>query len=199
MNWQWRMYDPREGENYSIKLGESRTFPTLKEHFFCINVTLNWKDPDTKSPRDEINILRNCMCTPFMKNGNKVFFSTNFETHITKRAEIDMFNEAESCNGSRIGYYDMNAGKIKKVEKLREELQSYEDWVIGSCTTPFSSQDPNTENTSYNLDTLLKEPDKIGSLYYINGETFQQIFLMRIWDGFDEWLEPIFRSKTASV
>ncbi len=199
MNWQWRMYDPRLGENYSIKLGETRAFPTLKEHFFCINVTLNWKDPDTKSPRDEINILRNCMCTPLMKNGSMGFFASNFETHITKRTEIDFFQEAENCIGSRIGYYDPIAGKFKKAEKLREELQSYEDWVIGSCYHPFTKQDPAQENASYNLETLLQEPSNIGSLYYINGETYQQLFLIRIWDGFDEWLEPIFKSKYAST
>ncbi len=196
MNWNTLLYDPRKGQDFVIESESIPPFSTLKADFFTIIATVNWNDPDTKTPRDEVNLLRNCMCTPMLRHGGQVFFSSSYSTHITKKTDIVEFNHADEVNGSRLGYLDLNAGNIKRTERHRVELQTYEDWIVGSCKQPFTKPDILTPEWTWNLGTLLEQPDKINTLYYLSGETYRHIFLIRPWPGLDEWLEPIMKVKS---
>jgi hypothetical protein len=200
MNWQWRIYDPRKGEDFHLKLGQFKTLSTLRHNYFMVHVSINWADPETKSPRDEVNILRHCMFTPMLRSGSHLFYAASWMTHITEKTTNPLFLQSEDIGGPRIGYINpVNAGNLRKVDKIREELQSYEEWIVGSCVRPFKkpAAPPPPEEPGWVLKYLLEEEDNLGAFYYINGETYEQYFLMHPWEGIDEWFEPIFHTKPA--
>ena len=98
-------------------------------------------------------------------------------------------------NGSILNYFELDENNIQRIERLRSEFQTYEEWIIGSCHSKFETPKnlpTKPKRARWNMDAFIHQSEKIGSVFYRDGDSEERIIMTQIWDGIDTSMNPIY-------
>lgn len=196
-----RCYDPRLGEDFTFPCAKDTAFSSLQHAFFVIEVTPKttvWKS----CPRLSSGAGRETY-GQLLSAALKATSSTGFVcvSHLTKRMRERGVSEIETgqrlCD-SGLGYFEALPEEANRLLAARQEVQTYEEWIVGGCKQPFDL--PATQPKWYQralvfeLEFFLQQTDRLGCLFYASGETQEDIVLLRLWDGAEEMISAFVAS-----
>lgn len=187
-----RCYDPAAGEDFTFSFMNDATFSSLQHGFFAIRVTPKttvWNPgPPTLSTGAGRETYARLLSAALKATSSTGFVSVS---HLTKRMhKLGVPKELEAghrlCD-SGLGYFETRPTETDRLLAGRQQIQTYEEWIIGGCNRPFDL--PAAQSKWYQkvlcfeFEFFLQQADRIGCMFYTIGETQEDIILVRPWEG----------------
>ena len=183
-------FDPRTGEDFRLELEGKQIFSTKEHGWFAIDMFPKRRFWSKTHRLDGLVDLKSLLTAAIKQTGRLGFFSCDPLTRRARQVLTSKFDALNELCGSVVGYFAIETARIEEIVEQYVQLHSYEEWIIGSCKAQFQvpKEPPKWFGRTllWNYDYLLLQADKIGCLFYFNGETGEVIILTRLFDGMDE-------------
>jgi len=191
----FKIYDSRNGDDFTMDLGDGKTFSSLENGFLAIDIPRTRNLVGVNNTLNRFHDIDLLIKTALLKQGGFGYFAFAPLTKKVQQSKVIDLNSVDNLSGSILGYFDIDISIIDQTIEKHRSIISYEEWVIGSCRDRFEKPVKKThwynKVIHWNIDYLLLQAERVNFLFYYNGEMDMSIILTRIFDGLDEALSKL--------
>lgn len=183
------IYDPRLGQHYRYPLAQENVFDNCLTGFLVIDSwpehKFGWRRGAGTNAAD-VEVPPELIAQAIVGVCQQSFVSVcPGQPNVLKRLHQGDLNVLE-FHDSFTAYSGASSTEIGNLCTIRQESQTFEEWIIGGCIEAFalSSEEQKWHgfvlHVPIDLKFFLAQHNKIGCLFYRNGETGEQIIMLRM-------------------
>ena len=196
-----RCYDPACREDFAFPCTKNASFSSVRHGFFVIEVTPKtgvWESCPSLSSGPGRKTYAHLLSAALKATSSTGFVSVSHMTKRMRKQGVPVIEAGHRLCDSGLGYFEVLPAETDRLLAARQQIQTYEEWIIGGCNQLFSLPEAPSkwyqEALCFGFEFFLQQADRLGCVFYANGETQEDIILVRPWDGAEKFISAFVSS-----